>query len=156
MPNSGIGRRTNRCTRERSFRFSLCCLVFVSQLASRRREWMVEEKRKREKERNVAQGSVHEKILIFAHRWKVSLVVVLLFLCRYVGSFKYRTVAIENWRAFRRRYFSLRGRNSNISRRLLSISTLAHSKHYKGFGTAIVSWRSIFLLTRSYCDKRSN
>lgn len=46
------------------------------------------------------------------------------------GSFKYRAVAIENWRAFRRRYFSPRGiteETDNILRRLLSIFALARA-----------------------------
>lgn len=113
MPNSGIGRRTNRCTRQRSFRFSPCCLVFVSQLASRRREWMVEEKKKEREREKCCTGIRSWKYINLCAQMK-SIVVVLLFLCRYVGSFKYRAVAIENWRAFRRRYFSLRGITEGI------------------------------------------
>lgn len=90
-----------------------------------------ERERGREREKRCTWGFVREKILISAHRWKASLVMVLLFLCRYTGRFKYRAVAIENWRAFRRRYFSPRGiteETDNILRRLLSIFTLARGE----------------------------
>lgn len=116
-----------------------------------------EEKNERKKERNVAQESACEKILISAHRWKVLLVVVLLFLCRYADSFKYRSRDRKLASFPTAIFFFLRGiteGTDNILWRLLSIFALAYSNRTKGLGDCSRVLEGIFSIAAILCHDK--